>query len=104
MAVWQHRVVKRFYAEAIARHESRLLLLVPQYEGKHAAETVDALLAPRPPRMNDHFSVAAGAEHVSERAQFSNQLLIVVDLAIKNYDHRAVFVVERLLAGCEIDD
>ena len=68
MAVWQDRVVKRFYAEAVARHKSRLLLLVPQYEGKHAAEVVDALLTPRPPRMNNHFGVAAGAEHISERA------------------------------------
>ena len=41
---------------------------------------------------------------MAERLQFRNQFLVVVDLAIENDAHRTIFVVQRLLAGGEIDD
>ena len=90
MAVRQHGVVERLHAKPVAREKSRLLFFVPQHERKHAAEAIDAILAPRLPRMHDHFGIATGAEYVSECGQFGDQLTIVVDLAIEDHDDRAV--------------
>ena len=36
--------------------------------------------------------------------QLGDQLLEVVDLAVEDDDHRAVFVEQRLLAGGDVDD
>ena len=54
--------------------------------------------------MHDHLGVAARAEHVAERLQLGDQLLVVVDLAVEDDATRAVLVEQRLLAGREIDD
>ena len=54
--------------------------------------------------MHDDFGVAARVEDVPERLQLRDQLLVVVDLAVEDDDDRAVLVVERLLAGREVDD
>ncbi len=104
IAVGQQRVVQRLDAEPVAREEQRLLVAVPQREREHAAEALDAALAPRLPRVHDHFGVAARAEGVPERRQLGDQLLIVVDLAVEDDDDAAVLVVQRLLAGRQVDD
>src|SRR5687767_1853384 len=54
--------------------------------------------------MNDHFGVAAGAEHKPQLGQLGNQFLIVIDLAVVYDDDRPILVIERLLAGSQIDD
>ena len=64
-AVGQHRVVQRLHAQPVARHEQRLAVPVVEREGEHAAEAVDAALAPRLPGVDDHLGVAAGVEHVA---------------------------------------
>ncbi len=103
-AIGQHRVVQRLHAEAIAGHEQRARVPVVEREREHAAETLHALFAPRFPRVHDHFGVALRVEHVPERFELRNELLVVVDLAVEYDDDRAVLVVERLLAGGDIDD
>ena len=45
-----------------------------------------------------------GVEDVAQRLQLGDQLLVVVDLAVEDDDHRAVFVEQRLLAGGDVDD
>ena len=102
--VGQQRVEQRLHSESVAREEQLLLPLVPQREREHAAEALDAVRAPRLPGVNDDLRVAPGAEHVSERLQFRDQLLVVVDLAVVDNDDRVVLVVERLLARRDIDD
>ena len=104
MPIRQQRVVQRLDAETVARKEQGLAALVPQREGEHAAEALDARRAPRFPRVHDDLGVAARAEHVAERLQFGHQRPVVVDLAVVDDDHTAVLVEERLLAGREIDD
>ena len=54
--------------------------------------------------MHDNFSIALGMEDMAQSLQLGNELLKVVDLAIENDDHRAVFVEQRLLPGRDIDD
>ncbi len=102
--VRQQRVVQRLDAQAVARKEERLAVAIPQCEGKHAAEAFHAALAPRLPGMHDHLGVAARVEAVTERLQLRYQRLVVVDLAVVDDDDRAILVVERLLAGREVDD
>ncbi len=100
----QQRVVQRLDAEPVAGEEERLAIPIPQREREHAAEPLDAVLAPLLPGMNDHLGVAAGPEAVSKLREFRDQRLIVVDLAVEDDDHAAVLVEQRLLPGGEVDD
>ena len=54
--------------------------------------------------MHDDLGVTARAEPVAECDQLRYQLLIVVDLAVEYDDDAGIFVVERLLAGRDVDD
>jgi hypothetical protein len=54
--------------------------------------------------VHDDFGVAAGVEDVAERLQFGDQFLIVVDFAVEDDANALVFVVQRLLAGGQVDD
>ena len=54
--------------------------------------------------MDDDFRVAAGMEAMSERLQFRDQFLEVVDLAVEHDADAAIFVVQRLLPRGEVDD
>ena len=104
LAVRQKRVEERLHAEAVAREEERLSVPVPEREGEHPAEPLDALLAPLLPGVDDDFRIALRAEHVAARGELRDELLVVVDLAVEDDDDAAVLVVERLLAGGEVDD
>ncbi len=54
--------------------------------------------------MHDDLGVAARVKAVTERNQFRNQLLVVVDLAVEHHTDALVLVVERLLPGGQVDD
>ena len=103
-AVIEKRVVQGFDAQSVTRHEEGLLLAVPQGEGEHAAKALDAVDSPRFPGVHDDLGVALGVKHVAQRLQFRNELLVVVDFAIKDHHDRAVFVEQRLLAGRDVND
>ena len=103
-AVVEHRVVERLHAQAVACQEQRLAVAIRYREREHPAKALHARFAPSLPRVNDHFGIAAGAEHMAQRLQFGNQFLVVVDLAVVDDRDAAVFVVQRLLAGRQIDD
>ena len=83
-AVRERRVVERLDAEPVAREEERLPVAVPEREREHAAEALDAALAPRLPRMHDHLGVALRAEGVAEPRELGNERLVVVDLAVED--------------------
>jgi hypothetical protein len=102
--VRQQRVVQRLHAEPVAREEQRLPVLVPQREREHAAEAVHAGFAPGFPAWT-MTSVSLRVWKVWPSAvEFRDQRLVVVDLAVEHDDDAAVLVVERLLAGRQIDD
>ena len=83
---------------------SVLLPLVPDGEGEHAVEALQAAFAPLLPGVDDHLRVAAGAEGVSACQQLALDLHEVEDLAVEGHDDSVVLVVERLLAALEVDD
>ena len=103
-AVVQTGVVKRLDPEAVAGEKQRFAVAVPEGEGEHAAKAVDTRCAPGFPGVDDDFGVATSVEDMTERLQFWNEFLIVVDFAVENDADRLVFVIERLLAGGQIDD
>ena len=100
----EESVIQRLDAEAVAHHEQRFLLAIPQREREHAAKARDAGFAPGLPGVDDDFGVGVGAEDMAERLEFGHQLLEVVDFAVEHDDHAAVLVEQRLLAGGQVDD
>ena len=54
--------------------------------------------------VDDHLGVALGGEAMAAAQQVAPQLAEVVDLAVEDDDDRAVLVVDRLVAGLEVDD
>ena len=103
-AVRQLRVVERLDAQAVAGQEQHPLPFVPEAEGEHAAEAIDAAFAPFLPGVDDHLGIAMRPEDVAFRLKLPRQFLEVVDLAVVDDDDRAILVEERLLAGGQIDD
>ena len=53
--------------------------------------------------MDDHLGVALGGEAVAVAAQAAPQLAEVVDLAVEHDGHRAILVVDGLVARDEVD-
>ena len=97
-------VVKRFDSQAIARQHEALLPDVPDGEGEHAPQVIDAAWAVVLVQMNDGLGVALGAEPMAVSHQLAMQFLVVVDLAVEDDPHGPVFVEHRLLSAFEIDD
>src|SRR5262249_1882999 len=54
--------------------------------------------------MNDGLGVARGSKHVPAPGELSSELGIVVDLAVEDDPHRAVFVRDGLVSVREVDD
>jgi hypothetical protein len=54
--------------------------------------------------MDDGFRIARGVENMSCRFQLSTQAAVVVDLSVENDPDSAVFVVDWLVPGRQIDD
>jgi hypothetical protein len=104
----QHAVAdavdQRLLADSIAGDEKLLPAVVPQREREHAVQVADAVGAVLLVQMHDHFRVAVRGEAVPSSLQRVTQLAVVVDLAVQDDDYGAVLVVDRLVAGIEIDD
>jgi len=77
---------------------------VPQREGEHAAEMRQAALAPFLIGVNEHFGVGMGAEAVAATFERGAQMREIVDFAVEDDAHRAVFVEHRLVAAGEINN
>src|SRR5215470_19276699 len=73
--------------------------LVPQSEGKHAAQPADNVMAPLLVSMDDRFGVTVRAELMSRRNQLRAQLLEVVNFAVKNDPNRLVLIAHGLMTG-----
>jgi hypothetical protein len=96
-----NRVVERLDAEAIAGAEERLAIVVPEDEGEHPAQALQARGSPLAVRVENDLGVRAGGEAIA--AQLLAQLEEVVDLAIAG-DGVAVAVEHRLAASRWVDD
>src|SRR5215213_1162155 len=78
--------------------------LVPDGEGKHAAQVFRAVSAELIVGVNDGFGVAVGVESVAQLFEFLAQLEVVVDLAVEDDPRATIRVVNWLLAALEVDD
>src|SRR4029453_13746589 len=54
--------------------------------------------------MDKHFGVRPGVKLLAAVFEISSQRFEVVDLPVRHNPHGLVFVVERLMAGYEVDD
>src|SRR5580704_7115296 len=96
--------MQRLDPDAIARQQQRPRSPIPDGEPEHPAETADGGGTPLLVRVNDRFRVGAGVEAVPRGLELPPQLTEVVDLAVEDGPDRSIFVVDRLVAGGEIDD
>ncbi len=97
-------VMQRLDARAVAREQQRLFVPVPERDGEHAAQPFERGRTPFLVGVNDRLGVARRVENVARRFQPLPQLAIVVDLTVEDEPDRSVFVVNRLMAGRQVDD
>ena len=97
-------VVERLDAQAVAREQELPLPRVPEREGEHAAQPLDAARPELLVEVHDDLGVGRRREAVAARHELAPQLAVVVDLAVEDDPDRAVLVGDRLLAGLEVDD
>src|SRR6185295_19083904 len=98
------RVVKGLDAHTVSRQQQRTVPAIPYRDPEHAAQACERILAPLFVGVNDRFGVAVGVEAMTPRDQFCSKLGIVMNFAIEDDPDRAVFVLDWLLAGRQIDD
>src|SRR5262245_43161874 len=75
-----------------------------QRKGEHSIELLETFSSPFFIRVDNDLGVRARAEGVTSLHQLTVTLDVVVNLAVKTYRHRAVFVVDRLRPSFEIND
>jgi hypothetical protein len=103
-AVVQQRVVHGLDAQAVARHEEGLRLRSHSAKANMPRKRLTQSSPQDSQACTMTLGVALGVEHMAQGLQFGDQFLVVVDLAVEDDDHRAVFVEQRLLAGGDVDD
>src|SRR5215211_2210324 len=91
-------------ADPVAGQEQPSAAAVPDCEGEHAPQVVDAAVPELLVEVDDHLGVGSGREAMSQRLQLPAELAVVVDLAVLNHDDALVLVEDRLVAGLEVDD
>mgnify|MGYP000747750478 CR=1 FL=1 len=79
-------VVQRFDPEPVARHKETLLRPVPNSQGEHAVEPLDAMHAPGIVRFEDDLGIAVGDEPIALGFQLSAEFRKVVDRPVV-HDH-----------------
>ena len=90
--------MQRLFAYSIACEEQGFLLAVPQGEGKHAVELIQAFRAAFFVQVDDHFAVRMGFETMTLIFKLLSELSVIVNLAVKREPHGLVFVGHRLLS------
>src|SRR6266540_7053143 len=97
-------VVQGLDPEPVAGDEERPSLPVPQREGEHPAQPMDAIFPELLVQVNDDFSVGTAVKCVAPLEQLLRKRAAVVDLPIEDDLKGSVLIVDRLLSGLEIDD
>jgi len=97
-------VVERLLAQPIAGEEEPARGVVPDGEGEHADEPLDACLAVDSVGVQDHLGVASRLKPAARGHELGAQLAIVVDLAVEDDPVAAGGVAHGLAPGHEIDD
>src|SRR5262245_8485284 len=91
-------VKERLFTYPVAGQKETSPLSIPDSEGEHPAQPGQTINAPLLVRVDDRFSISAGAEIVSEALKFPAQLLKVVDFAVER-DQKASVRIRHWLAS-----
>ena len=98
-------IVQRLFTHPVAGEKQGIVSAIPEGEGEHAVERVQATRAALFIEMHDHFRVRMGAKPVAFVFKLLSQLLVVVNLTVEADPDGFVFVGHRLLAGGgKVDD
>src|SRR5881296_1662584 len=89
-------VEQRLLPRAVPRQHETAGALVPHRDGEHAVEILDERRPTLFIEMDDDLGVGEGPESVTAYGQALAQLAEVVDLAVEDDPHGAVFVCHRL--------
>ncbi len=98
LSFWAYQLLE----ETVPGQEQPAAPPVPQREGEHAAQALDAALPFLLVQVQDGLRVAAGPVPVAARLQRGAQVRVVVDLAVADDQDGAVLVRHRLAARGEI--
>src|SRR5438093_13324594 len=85
-------IEERLLPRAVPREHETAGTLVPHRDGKHAVEILDERRPALFVEMDDDLGVGEGPESVAACEQTLAQLVEVVDLAVEDDPHGAVFV------------
>src|SRR5437667_2527635 len=97
-------VVQRLNSNPVPRQKQRLRIVIPNREGKHATQLLQAFGTQFLVKVNNHLRIRLSLEGVPFTKQDTPQLLIVIDLPIENDPDRAVLIREWLVASAEVND
>ena len=92
------------HTEPIARQQDRFGPTIVNRERELPVQAAQHPGAPLLVRVHQHFRIAAGAEAMPGGRQLGPQLEVVVDLAVVDDEHRAVFIPEGLRPTGHVDD
>jgi hypothetical protein len=96
--------VERLLSEPVAGERERTLAPVPDREGEHPFQAIEARVAPLVPGEERHLRVPGGAERPSGPLELRAHGAVVVDLAVEDDHPRAVRGRDRLAAPRHVDD
>ena len=91
-------IVKRFHPEPVSRAEQSRPICIPNGEGKHAVEPVEAVDAPFPIGLQHHFGIGHRTEDIAPLLKVFSQFEIVVYFSIVRNPNFPVFARHRLMA------
>ena len=98
------RVVERLDAEPISGQKEATAPAVPDGEGEHAVESLDASLPPLVVGMDDDLGIGVGVETMACVIKPFTQFGEVVDLSVEDDPGGFPLVVNRLVAADRVDD
>src|SRR5207244_5585600 len=98
------REIEGFDAEAVAAGDEQVPGSVIEQERELASQLVEAAEAELPVKMDDDLGVTLRFEMVAFRLERASDPFEIVNLAIANEDDIAVFALNRLGAGRQVDD
>ena len=77
---------------------------VPDSEREHPAQVIDQIGSIVLVQMDDHLRIRPRGEPMSARQQPLSQQLEVINLAIEDHPHRAIFIRQWLMTVVQVDD
>src|ERR1017187_9897411 len=97
-------MVKRFYAQVVAREKELTLLRIPKGKCEHAIKTFDTCRTPLFVGVDNDLRIRLRLELMTEACQLFSQFDEVVNFPIKNNLNASVFVPNRLPSTTDVNN